>query len=83
MPANPQQLADFEWYIANQGELVKQYNGKVLAIKNKTILAAYDSEMDALIETEKTHEPGTFIIQKCTPGDEAYTATFHSRVVFA
>ena len=42
----------------------------------------YDTYEEALFETSKVHELGTFLIQECTEGDSAYTQTFHSRVIF-
>ncbi len=77
------QKEDFKWYVKNQEELLKEYNGKVLAIKNEKVLGAYGTEIEALTETTKQHDQGTFIIQKCTPGDQDYTITFHSRVAFS
>jgi hypothetical protein len=74
---------DFEWYKKNQEELLRQYDGKILTIKAQKVLGAYGSEIEALAETTKTHEQGTFIIQKCSPGDQDYTITFRSRVSFA
>jgi hypothetical protein len=74
---------EFQYYLQHQAELVAQYNGKFIVIKNQTVLGAYDSELKALTETQKAHELGTFLIQKCEPGEESYTQTYHSRVVFA
>ncbi len=74
---------EFRWYIAHQDELVKKYNGKHLVIKDEKVVGAYDAPLDALTEARKNYEQGTFLIQLCTPGEEAYTATFHSRVVIA
>lgn len=73
---------EFEYYLAHQAQLVKQYNGKVIVIKDNAVIGDYDSEFQALEETIKTHELGTFLIQICTPGPESYTQTFH-RVAFA
>ena len=73
---------EFEFYLAHQDEMVKQYDGKVVVIKNREVLKAYDSELAAFTETIKHHEEGTFMIQRVSEGDEAYTATFHSRVTF-
>lgn len=73
---------EFEYYIKHQRELVKQYNGKFIVIKNKTVIGAYDDEEAAIIETTKEHKMGTFLLQKCEPGAENYTQTFHSRVSF-
>jgi len=80
---NTQLEREFKYYVANQDELVKKHNGKVLVIKDRTVIGVYDSQMQALLETKKTHRLGTFLIQKCEPGHESYTQTFHSRVAFA
>lgn len=65
--------ADFMWFIEHHDELVQKHNGKVLAIRNREILGAYDTEAEALAVTRKTYPLGEFIIQLCTPGSEAYT----------
>ena len=74
---------EFYWYIANQSELVKIYNGKYLVIKDKKVVGAYDTVLEALTEAKKKYDAGTFLIQLCTQGKDAYTVTFHSRVTFA
>ena len=71
---------EFEWYLAHQDELVKDYNGKYVVIKNEKVIGDFDDIGVAVEETSKIHELGTFLVQKCTPGDQDYTATFHSRV---
>jgi hypothetical protein len=72
---------EFQYYLANQDEFLKKYSGKTIVIKGLEVLGSYNSEVEALIETRKTHELGTFLIQKCTPGNDDYTETYHSRVV--
>jgi hypothetical protein len=74
---------EFDWYLSHQVELVRMYNGKHLVIKDEKVVGAYDTPLEAYINAKKKFEQGTFLIQLCTPGEEAYTATFHSRVVFA
>lgn len=74
---------DFEFYLNNQAELVKKYNGKYLAIKDKKVIGVYASEFEAVTQTQKNYELGTFLIQKCTPGSDSVTSTFHSRFSFA
>jgi hypothetical protein len=74
---------DFQYYLAHQEELVKQYNGKYVAIKGGAVLGAYDTELKAVTESQKVHALGTFLVQKVEPGNAAYTQTFHSRVAFA
>lgn len=75
--------AEFDYYLAHQDELVEQYNKKVIVIKNDKILGAYDSDIEAVEETSKTEELGTFLVQRCELGASAYTAIFHSRAVFS
>jgi len=74
---------EFKYYLEHQNELVKEYNGKYIVIKNCQVIGAYDDELQAIEETSKEHELGTFLVQKCEPGEESYTQTFHSRVSFA
>ena len=66
-------LKSFDYYLAHQDEMVKLYDGKVIAIKGTRVLGVYDSHGDALRETSKSHQPGTFIIQKVSEGDKDYT----------
>jgi hypothetical protein len=74
---------EFEYYLDHQGELVKKYGGKFIVIKDCKVIGAYESELEALSETCKEHTLGTFLVQKCEPGSENYTQSFHSRVSFA
>lgn len=73
---------DFHYYLDNQKELVKKYNGKVIVIKDCEVIGVYNSEQEAFIETSKNHPLGTFLIQKCESGKDNYTQNFHSRVAF-
>ncbi len=71
----------FKFYLENQDTFVKQYDGKVIVLKNEKVLGAYESELDAVKETGKRYELGTFLVQRVSKGDEAYTVTFYSRVI--
>jgi hypothetical protein len=73
---------EFDYYLAHQDELVKQYNGKVLVIKDQKVIGIFDDQVTAVTETQKTHKLGSFLVQKVAPGDSAYSQTFHSRVAF-
>jgi len=74
---------EFKYYLKHQDELVEKYNGKYIVIKGRQVIGFYDNELQAIEETSKEHELGTFLVQKCEPGEESYTQTFHSRVSFA
>lgn len=74
---------EFKYYLKNQDDLVRKYNGKFVVIKGETVLGAYDTETEAVNKTSETEELGTFLVQRCEPGTESYTQTFHSRVALA
>lgn len=74
---------EFEFYLANQEALVKSYNGQFVVIKDAKVIGAYPSLHVAVEETQKSHDLGTFLVQKVEPGSAAYSQTFHSRVTFA
>jgi hypothetical protein len=80
--SNPLQK-EFQFYLDHQDELVKKYDGKFIVIKGGKVLGAYDDELTAITETEKSEKIGTFLVQKVSKGESAYTQTFHSRVVFS
>ena len=71
---------EFHFYLAHQDELVQQYEGKFLVIVGTDVLGAYDDELEAIQHAVRTHEFGTFLIQKCEP--ELEIQAYHSRVSF-
>jgi hypothetical protein len=73
---------EFHYYLDNQEELVKKYDGRFLVIVGEEIVGDYDTYDAAFFQSLKKYEAGTFLIQECTKGDEAYTQTFHSQVIF-
>ncbi|MCK5145650.1 hypothetical protein KAR48_02780 [bacterium] len=73
---------DFQYYLAHQEELVEKYNQKYIVIRDKKVIGFYDDEMEAIRESSKENPLGTFLVQKCEPGNSSYTQTFHSRVAF-
>ena len=74
---------EFKYFVDNQKELVKKYNGRYIVIKGEKVIGDYASEIDAYTQTQKAHELGTFLIQLCTPGEDTFTQSYHSRVIFA
>jgi len=73
---------EFKYYLEHQQEFVKKYKGKFLAFKNQERLGVFNSELEAFEEISKKYKLGTFLIQRCEPGVDSYTQTYHSRVVF-
>lgn len=74
---------EFQYYIGHQKELVQKYNGKCIVIKDHQVIGVFDSELEAVKKTSEKYELGTFLVQKCEPGKESYTQTYHSRVIVA
>lgn len=74
---------EFDYYLEHQNEIVRQYNGKYVVIKNCEIVGAFDDELEAIETTQIEHELGTFLVQYVSPGEDAYTQRFHSRVSFS
>jgi len=73
---------EFQFYLDHQDEMVAKYEGKFIVIKGGEVLGVYDDELTAVTETHKSHELGTFLVQRVSKGTSAYSQTFHSRVVF-
>jgi glycine betaine/choline ABC-type transport system substrate-binding protein len=73
---------DFQYYIDNQIDLVKKYDGRYIVIVDEKVVGNYDDYSQALSDSLKNYEMGTFLVQKCSPGNNDYTLTFHSRVAF-
>jgi hypothetical protein len=73
---------EFKYYIDNQIELVKKYEGKYIVIKENKIIGVYSTEMEAYNESKQNNELGTFLIQFVSSGEQGYNQTFHSRALF-
>jgi len=74
---------EFKYFVDHQKELVKQYNGKYLIIKDQSVVGVYDTIEAAYEGGKEKYELGTFLIQYCIPGDAAIKQVFNSRVVFS
>jgi hypothetical protein len=73
---------DFEYFIQNMETLYKQYGHKFIAIKDKTILGAYDSFNAALDETLRHESAGSFIVQECFKNKQESVNQFQGNVQF-
>lgn len=74
---------EFQFYLDHQDDMVAKYDAKFVVIKDDVVLGAYDYELTAVTKTQKSHEIGTFLVQKVSKGTSAYTQSFHSRAVFS
>lgn len=74
---------ELEYFITHQDELVQQHRGKVLVLKGQQVVGVYDTTLIAYLEAQKTHPLGTFMLQPCEPGPDAYTVTISTHGLFA
>lgn len=72
---------EFKYFLDHQDELVQKFNGKFLVIVGEEVKGDFDTLKDAYEFAVKNFELGTFLLQKCTPGEEAYTQTYRNRRV--
>ncbi len=71
---------EFKYYLDHQKELLLLYDGKFIVIIGNQVVGAYDNREDAYYSSIEKYEPGTFMIQLCTPGEDAYTVRYYNRV---
>ncbi|MCX6258706.1 MAG: hypothetical protein NTW49_12540 [Bacteroidia bacterium] len=74
---------EFKYYVDHQDMLVEKYKGKHLVIIGENIVGVFSTFDEALYDSMKKYQPGTFLIQECQPGEDNFTQTFHTRAVFA
>lgn len=65
---------EYTYFKDNQAAIVKNYDGKVLVISGEEIMGAFDTPLEAYLYGKREIGLGKFIVQKCIPGPEAYTA---------
>ena len=74
---------NYDWFSSNISGLMKDYEGKYLAIKDCQVIGSYASFDEAFVETNKTEMPGTYIIQLCSSDENKTARTYHTlRVSF-
>jgi carbamoylphosphate synthase large subunit len=75
---------EFNYFKVHHDELFAEYPNKYVVIKDGKVMFAGDTFEAALQQAVQSGlEVGTFLIQLCSEGEEGYTQTFHSRVVFS
>ncbi len=73
---------ELNFFVSNQTDLVASYKGKVLVIKGQKVVGVYKDALEAYFEAQKQYELGTFMLQPCEPGEEAYTVFITSNELF-
>ena len=71
----------FAYYLKHQDQLAKDHFGKEVVIVGESFWGYFDSIQEAYWAAIKELEEGTFLIQSCLPGKEAYTQVIN-RAIF-
>ena len=51
-------------YLKRREEFLREHLGKYVVIKGETLLGVYDNEYDAVDETIKSHDLGSFLVRQ-------------------
>lgn len=70
--------AEYKYYLDHKAEFLAKYEGKFIVLKHQKVLGVYSSDLEAIKETTKKEELGTFIVQHVTNNENQ--VRFHSRV---
>ena len=73
---------EFNHYRAHQDEFVEKYDGKYIVLIDGNVVGIYDDDFTAVIQTQRSHKLGTFLVQKVANQDSENIPRFYSGVVF-
>ena len=63
---------NFKWFMEQYSELSKLYGDSFIVIKDKKVIQTYSTYAEAVLETQKTEDLGTFIVQECRKTGEMF-----------
>lgn len=66
---------ELAYFIAHQEELVERFRGTILVLRGEQVVGAYPTPLEAFVAARQRFPEGTFMLQPCEPGVNAYTAT--------
>jgi len=73
---------EYQYYTTHEDELLKQYEGKFIAIVGEEIAGVFDTELAAYADMKKKYPLGTFLLQHVLPKKDRIIHRYHSRVAF-
>ncbi len=73
---------EFKYYLKHQEDLLPKYNGKYVMIVGNNVVGACGTISEAYYKGKREFGLGNFLVQLCTPGDSAYTVTYHTPVSY-
>lgn len=80
-PASPLEK-EYRYYLDHLSEMVKQFEDKVVVIKDQQVIGVFESDLAAVEATQPRHTPGTFLVHRVHADDAVRRQTFQSRVSF-
>ena len=72
---------EYEYYQQNKAEFLKKYLNKVIVIIGDKVIATYNNIADAVSNTSKDYELGTFLVKEVKENEDPII--FRSRVRYA
>lgn len=69
---------EFDFFKKNQQSLVEKYKGQYIVIIGNEVIGSYPSNEIALYYAKQKYDIGTFLIQHCIEGENAYTCRIHT-----
>ena len=58
--------AEYDYYLSNKKFFVDSCEGRYIVLFGKKLLGVYDTQLQAINKTRKTHELGTFMVKYVT-----------------
>lgn len=75
-------VSDFDFFVANHDDLLVKFRNKYIVILNCIVILAANSMKEAISEArEKGLKDGDYIVQLCSEGDSAYSASFCTQII--
>lgn len=75
-------IEDFHFFIENHDNLLKEYRNKYLVILNCTVILSANSMHEAIdLAKDKGLKDGDYIVQLCSDGNSAYSASFCTQII--
>lgn len=71
---------EYQYFKTHQRELVEKYPGRYIVIVDEEVTGDYETYAEAYETTIEKHDLGTFLIQECVPGTNAYTSYISSKL---
>lgn len=66
---------EMEYFLDHQEELVEKYGGRILVLRGTSVQGDFPSLLEAYLFAKERFDAGTYMIQPCVPGRDAYTVS--------